>query len=329
LPLLFLEKEVKIKRVLDSINSRRLRRLLRGLFHRGGPGRKPYNPLSILKAQLLKHLLRIPSDRRLSLRLKHDRRAARACGFRKRTPSHSLFTHFRHRLGEETYLKIFNHILRRLIDSGVVKGDVVAVDSTHLKAYSQRSKDNKTGRSDSEARVGRGKRGFILGYRVHTACCAESEMPLAFTIAPCNENDKTYFKPLLERVHGLGIRFEAVVADAQYSSRKVREAAEAYGAETVIPVRRDSRVKEALRVGKDFIVRGAHRLVELFKRRMSVERLFSRAKEWLMLSSLRVRGLQQVAIHAALSLTAMLAIALTAIQRRQPELIRSIKHFTA
>ena len=324
-----MEKEVKINQVLDSINSRRLRRLLRDLYHRKGPGRKPYNPLSMLKAQLLKQLLRIPSDRRLSLRLKHDRRAARACGFRRRTPSHSLFTHFRHRLGEETYLRVFNHLLRRLLDSKVVKGEVVAVDSTHLKAYSQRSHDNRTGRSDPDARVGRGKRGFILGYRVHTACCAESEMPLAFTVAPCNENDKSYFKPLLERVHGLSIRFRTVLADAQYSSRKVRGAAEAYGAEPVIPVRRDSRLKEALRVGKDFVVRGARRLVELFRRRMSVERLFSRAKEWLMLGSPKVRGLQQVAIHAALSLTAMLAIALTAIQHRQPGLIRSIKHFTA
>ena len=320
---------MKIKKVLDSISSRSLRRLLRGLYHRKGPGRKPYNPLSMLKAQLLKHLLRIPSDRRLALRLRHDRRVARACGFRRRTPSHSLFTHFRRRLGEETYHRIFNNLLRRLIDSGMVKGDVVAVDSTHLKAYSQRSHDNKTGRSDPDARVGRGKRGFILGYRVHTACCAESEMPLAFTVAPCNENDKTYFKPLLERVHGLGIMFKAVVADAQYSSRKVRAAAEEYGAEPVIPVRRDSRVKEALRMGKDFVVRGARRLVNLFRRRMSVERLFSRAKEWLMLGSLRVRGLGQVAIHAALSLTAMLAVALTAVRHRQPGLIRSIKHFTA
>jgi len=283
----------------------------------------------MLKAQLLKHLLRIPSDRRLALRLKHDRKAARACGFRKGTPSHGLFTHFRHRLGDETYRRIFNNLLRRLIDFGTVKGDVVAVDSTHLKAYSQRSRDNRTGRSDPDARVGRGKRGFVLGYRVHTACCAESEMPLAFAVAPCNENDKTYFKPLLERIHNLDIKFETVLADAQYSSARVREAAEAYGAEPIIPIRRDSKVKEALRVGKDFVVRGARRLVELFRRRMSVERLFSRAKEWLMLGSLRVRGLEQVAIHASLSLTAMLAVALTAIRHRKPGLMRSIKHFTA
>jgi len=147
----------------------------------------------MLKTQLLKHLLRIPSDRRLALRLKHDWQAARACRFRKRNPSHGLFTQFRHRLGEETPLKIFNHLLRQLLESGVIIGRVIAVDSTHLKAYSQRSRDNKTGSSDPDARVGRGKRGFILGYRVHTACCAYSEMPLAFAVAPCNENDKTYF----------------------------------------------------------------------------------------------------------------------------------------
>jgi len=113
--------------------------------------------------------------------LKQDRRAAKACGFRNRTPDHSLFTHFRHRPGEGTDLKIFNQLLRRLLDSGVVKGGVVALD-THLKAYSQRDHDNKTGKSDPD------------GYTVHTDCCAGSERPLAFPL--CNENDKTYFKPL-------------------------------------------------------------------------------------------------------------------------------------
>ena len=162
--------------------------------------------------------------------------------------------------------------------------------------------------------MGRGRRGFILGYRVHTACCAQSEIPLAFQVAPCNENDKTYFNPLLEQVHGLGVGFKAAVADAQYSSRKAREMVRTYDAEPIIPIRKDSRLKDALRVGKDFVVRGARRLVDLFRKRWSVERLFSRAKEWLMLGSLRVRGLEQVCIHACLSFTAMLTIALTAVR---------------
>jgi transposase len=107
---------VKIRQVLNSVNARPLRRLLRGLYHRKGPGRKPYNPSSMLKAQLLKHMLRIPSDRRLAISLKDDRRVARACGFRKHTPSHGLFAHFRKRLGENTYHLIFDHLLRRLVE---------------------------------------------------------------------------------------------------------------------------------------------------------------------------------------------------------------------
>ena len=320
---------MKIKQVLNSVNTKHIRRLLRNLYHRKGPGRKPINPLAMLKAQLLKYLLRIPSDRRLALRLKHDKRAAKACGFREQTPSHGLFTHFRHRLGQNTYNRIFNQLLRKLLKNGAVKGEVIAVDSTHVDAYSQRAPDNRTGKCDPEARVGRGRRGFILGYRVHTACCVESEMPLAFTVAPCNENDKVYFKPLLEKVHRLGVRFRVVLADAQYNSAKVRETARGYGAEPVIPVRRDSRVKDALRVGKDFVTRGARRLVELFKGRWSVERLFGRAKEWLLLGCLRLRGLEQVVIHACLSFTAMLAVAQAAVWCCEPGLMRRIKHFTA
>ena len=101
---------MNIKRVLDSVDSKNLRRLLRGFYHRRGQGRKPYNPLSMLKAQLLKHLLRIPNDRRLALRLKHDWRATRACRFRRRTPSHGLFTQFRHRLARAPYTKISKNI---------------------------------------------------------------------------------------------------------------------------------------------------------------------------------------------------------------------------
>jgi len=85
------------------------------LYHRDGLGRKPYNPVSMLKAQLLKYLLRVPSDRRLALLLKKNRKMARACGFSRKTPSHGLFTQFRHRLGKD------------------VKGEIVAVDSTAVK----------------------------------------------------------------------------------------------------------------------------------------------------------------------------------------------------
>jgi len=313
--------------VLDSLNLDQIRTELADHYHRQGPGRKPINPLSMLKAQLAKHLLNIISDRRLALRLRNDHKVARACGFRGRTPSHGLFTQFRHRLREEAYIRVFNLLTRMLFESGTIIGKVVAVDSTHLKAYSGRAMDNRTGRSDQDARVGRVRRGFILGYRVHTVCCADSELPIAFTVAPCNENDKVYFEPLLEKVRSLGVRFKSVLADSQYNSENVRNAAEWLGAEPVIPVRRDSRVLDALRVGRDFVAKGAKRIVRLFRKRWSIERLFGRAKEWLLLDGLRVRGLTQVSIHVSLSLISMLAVAVSAVRLGSPGLVRCIKRF--
>ena len=209
-----------------------------------------------------------------------------------------------------------------------VKGEVVALDSTAVKAFSQRSLDNKTGKSDCEARVGRGRRGFLLGYKVHTACCTSSELPLAFTVEPCNRNDKCFIQPLLEKLKSQGIGFKTVLADAQYDSAKVRETVRAYGAEPVIPYRKSSRIRDALKVGKDFVVRGVKHLVNIFRKRVSIERVFSRAKEWLLLDHLRVRGLEQAFVHACLGFSAMLVVALTAINQRKPSLIRSIKHYT-
>ena len=119
---------MKIKQVLNSVNIKHIRRLLRNHYHRKGPGRKPINPMAMLKAQLLKHLLRIPSDRRLALRLRHDRRTANACGFKKQTPSHGLFTHFRHRLRQDTYNRIFNQLLHRLLEAGAFCVEVCPED---------------------------------------------------------------------------------------------------------------------------------------------------------------------------------------------------------
>ena len=186
---------MRIKRVLSSLDLGSIREFLSSHYHREGAGRKPYNPASMLKAQLLKYLRRIPSDRRLALLLRWNKRIARACGFKRKTPSHGLFTQFRHRLGRDGYEKVFSLVLEQLSRRGVVKGEVVAMDSTAIKAYSQRDLENKRGKSDFDARVGRGRRGFVLGYKVHTVCCTSSELPLAFTVQPCNVNEKRFINP--------------------------------------------------------------------------------------------------------------------------------------
>lgn len=320
---------MRIRQVLGSLELGSVRGLLMRFYHGVGRGRKPYDPVHMLRAQLLKHLFRVPSDRRLALLLKKDRKVAEACGFKGETPSHGLFTQFKHRLGKDGYEKVFSALVGQLLSDRVVEGEVVALDSTAVKAYSQRSLDNKTGKSDREARVGRGRRGFVLGYKVHAACCTRSELPLAFTVEPCNVNEKRCFQPLLKKLKAQGVSFKTIVADAQYDSEKARETAREYGAEPIIPYRKSSRIRGALKVGYDFVVHGVKRLVRLFRKRVCIERVFSRAKEWLLLDSLRARGLEQAFIQACLSFSAMLTVALTAARQRKPCLIRSIKHYTA
>ena len=121
-----------------------------------------------------------------------------------------------------------------LLESRTIIGKVVAVDSTHLKAYSGRAMDNRTGRSNPDARVGRGRRrGFVLGY-ASTAYCADSELPIARGGALQQKHERT-----LRAAAGAdtpsGVKFREVLADAQYSSVNVRDAAEWLGAEPVVP----------------------------------------------------------------------------------------------
>jgi len=141
-------------------------------------------------------------------------------------------------------------------------------------------------------------------------------------------NEKLFTKPLLEKLKGYGVKFKAILADAQYNSTKVRADAKRFDAEPVIPYRRSFKVKNGLKVGKDFIARGIKRLVERFRKRVSVERMFGRAKERLLLDHLRVRGLEQAFIHTCLSFSAMLIVALTAVRQNKPSQIRCIKHYT-
>ena len=63
---------MSIRQVLGSLNLGSIRGFLMSLYHGEGAGRKPYPPVSMLKTQLLKHLRRIPSDRRLALLLKRN-----------------------------------------------------------------------------------------------------------------------------------------------------------------------------------------------------------------------------------------------------------------
>jgi len=222
--------------------------------------------------------------------------------------------------------------LDKLRNTGVVKGDIIACDATFIKAYSKRDpKDDSRGYSDHEAKVGRAGRGYQLGYKLHLAVDAISELPLAILAAPANENEKKHAPKLLEKaVKASKGKIKVFVADSQYSSRKLRKHISGHGIKPVIPYPSNQKPAEAehLRVDKSFRAHGSERLKKLYAYKASAERVISRLKQHLSLENHKVRGLRNILTHALLCIIAMLLIALAAIKLGKPEQIRAITSLT-
>jgi hypothetical protein len=153
-------------------------------------GRPPRKPLGVFKAHLLRRLRHVPSDRMLVRQMWKDPRL----------------------------MRIVDRAIETLAEKRRIKGETLAIDSTFIKAHSRRNLDNRTGYSDPESRVGRAVKAKDLGYRLHLAVDAKSEMPVAMIVASANENEKKYSSRLFEKASS-HVKPRRLVADPQYSSQ--------------------------------------------------------------------------------------------------------------
>jgi transposase len=302
-------------------------------YHRKGVGRPPRNPVGIFKALVVKRLRQIPSDRELYRRLWDDPMLREICDIEDHErPYHpSQLTRFRRRVGPERLEEIVKDLVGELVEGGVVKGETVAMDATFIEAYSRRDPhDDRRGFSDPDARVGRDDRSYDLGYRAHIAADAESDLPVAFTVAPANDNEKKHAPDLIDKtVEATKGRVRRLVADPQYSSRRFRGKATSCGVEAIIPYPRNQRRGEdVLRVDKLFRAHGPEGEVRVYGRaRSSIERVNSRLEDLICLNRHRLRGLRNVTVHTAICIITMLLVAVAALRLGVPEDARCIASF--
>jgi transposase len=293
-------------------------------------GRPPRRPLGVFKAHLLRRLRHIPSDRMLVRQLWKDPRLRRICDIEEKEPPYGIavLSRFRKRVGPEKLMRIVDHAIEKLVEKRRIKGETLALDSTFIKAHSRRSLDNRTGYSDPESRVGRAVKSRDLGYRLHLAVDCRSELPVAMTVAPANENEKKHSLKLLEKA-SLHVRPRRLVADPQYSSQSLRDAALKQGTVPVIPYPRNQQkgVKGLLRIDRKFRSHGPQQLRRAYRRRAAVERVFSRLKNLAGLTQHNLRGLVKITLHAQLCLLIMLFTAQAAISTQRPSKARSIRYF--
>jgi transposase len=147
------------------------------------------------------------------------------------------------------------------------------------------------------------------------AADSESELPVAFIVAPANENEKKHAYKLLDKtLRATKGRVKILVADSQYSSKGFRKSAAECGVESVIPYRANQRLNEKglLRVDKHFRTRGPAWERGIYRRRASVEWMISRLKEHLGLDTHKVKGLRNIAVHVPPCIVAVLLVALAA-----------------
>jgi len=293
-------------------------------------GRPPRNPLGVFKAHLLRRLRHVPSDRMLVRQMWKDPRLRRICDIEENEPPYGIavLSRFRSRVGPERLMRIVDHAIETLVEKRRIKGETLAMDSTFIKAHSRRNLDNRTGYSDPESRVGRAVKTRDLGYRLHLTVDCRSEMPIAMTMAPANENEKKHSLKLFEKA-SCHVKPKRLVADPQYSSQSLRDAALKQGTVPVIPYPRNQQkgVKGILRIDRKFKSHGPQELRRAYRKRVAVERVFSRLKNLAGLTLHNLRGLAKITFHAQLCLLIMLFTAQAAVNTHKPGRSRSIRYF--
>ena len=317
--------------ILSKLNLDDIEKVVKQAYHKeNSPGRPPRKPIGIFKALIVKRLQQIPSERELCRRMWKDENLRELCDIEaEENPYHpSQLSRFKKRVGNRRLQRIMNKLLKELLHGGVISGKTVDSDATFVKAYSRRDPhDNSRGKSDPEARVGRDGKTYELGYKLHVAVDAKSELPLAVIAASANENEKKHAPTLIrEALKTTKQRTKTLVADSQYSSRRLRERLSAQNVKTVIPypANQSKEKKTLLRVDRYFRTHGPACERQTYTRRGAVERANSRLKEQLYLEKHRARGLERITIHALLCIIAMLLNALTALRLNRPEKARSL-----
>ena len=300
-------------------------------FHQvGSLGRPQRSPLGLFKAHIVKRLKHIPSDRMLVRQMWKDPRLKKICDIEADEPPYGIavLSRFRSKVGPERLSRIVDQTVDVLVKKGRIKGEAIALDSTFIKAYSRRNLDNRTGYSDPESRIGRAVKDKDLGYRLHLAVDVKSELPIAMIVVSANENEKKHSISLFSKASEY-VKPGKLLADSQYSAANLRENVLEHGALPVIPYPRNQQKgsKGILRIDRKFRSHGPQKFTRAYRKRVAVERVFSRLKNLVSLTQHNLRSLAKVTFHSQLCIIAMLLTAQAAVNTHKSSKSRSIRYF--
>ena len=308
-------------------------------LHVEGPGRPvEYSPEWDLKALLLRLIEQIPYVKDLVKRLRRNPYLRRVCGYGDQAPCEAHFSQMKRRIGVDGFRAIEAWLRREALRlrmsqplSAVGLIQAACIDGTDLPAWSSRDPHNTSrGLGDPEARVGRGKKGFILGYESLFLVDIEG-FALGHVEAPANVNEKDLVEELLNRVLGECIEVELLAADSQFEAKRIFDLLDSLKISHIIAWRRlKGRVNPAdvLTVKDRIDVEGPEWKRVVYKRlRAMVEGFNGRAKSRMSYQRLTWQGLENVSTHVSLVLMVAYAVCIAAYRIGRPELRQSVAFF--
>lgn len=198
------QEETELHRVLNKLNFTTINMAFAKSYGERGP--KGYHSEHMISALIAMHLEKIPTIKKLVQYLNENPAFRYSCGFSvlSTLPSESTFSRFNTKLSTcpELY-DMFLELVATAIECGLIKGNNLSIDSSKLSAYEAAmptSKIDDNGLSPhwgvKKNTDGNTERWF--GWKLHTICDSESELPVDIMVTPANVHDASALSPLLD-----------------------------------------------------------------------------------------------------------------------------------
>jgi transposase len=280
-------------------------------------GRPPLDPQAMLKAFIVL-IFKGFSERELETFLRSYPFWSRLCGFTGLAPCHASFSNFKRKIDEDILNKVLRDLVSQLVEKGVITLDKVAVDSTSLE----------TDLIDTQGDWGHTHEGLFYGYKVHIACCTDSELPVSLTVTPGNVHDSTQCISLMKEARKFKKNISYMIADMAYDALHIYETLkEQYNIVSVMPFNpRNGQKDYDYGIQRLYYIETAL-LKRLYRCRTAVERVNNIVTRERGLDCVRYKGLRAVTFQAYITCIAQLAAAVCAVLLGCKEDMRKVSFF--
>ena len=286
-----IERRASLRKTISTLDLSKAEEVLESKYKYtpGKPGRPPLPPIGMFLSFTIM-FLRMESYRDYHAFLEKHKFWRCQLGFDS-VPDIGSFSNFLKRIGPSTFEQLFQVVVQQLLDEGFLSLHMVAQDGSILEANLD----------DPEASWGWDhiKEEYVYGYKIHVIVDVNTELPVTLSVTKAGTHDSTQFQRLYTEVKSYNARFPTrfYTGDKAFDSSSIRKTL--FG-DNVTPIVKASKTRIKPQYPKEFLKK--------YAKRISVERFFSRLKEFLDLKKLQVYSKNNVLVYSYIIIIGMLLV---------------------